>query len=128
MTAEEREQAALFQWVAYNADRHPALRWLFHCPNGGHRIKAVAAKLKALGVRRGVPDLWLPVPRGDFHGLVIELKAGRNKATPEQDDWLRGLGALGYKTTVATGWEQARDAVLWYLELPEPAPAAELGD
>ena len=57
-------------------------------PNGGHRNKATAGKLKAEGVRAGVPDLMLLYPRHGYHGLVIELKVGHNVATREQNEWL----------------------------------------
>lgn len=48
--SEEAEQRALAQWL----DLHRIL-WC-HVPNGGQRSKAVAGKLKAAGVKAGVPD------------------------------------------------------------------------
>lgn len=61
---------------------------LFAIPNGGARNPVVGAKLKAEGVRRGIPDLCLAVPAipgGDCHyALFMELKVKKNKLTPEQ--------------------------------------------
>lgn len=55
------------------------------CPNGGRRNKAEAAKLKAMGVRKGIPDLFLPIPRQGYHGLYIETKKIKNgKVSPDQ--------------------------------------------
>ena len=114
---EHDEQAALFRWAASNEPRCPALRWLFAVPNGGHRRKAVAAQLAAEGVKAGVPDVMLPVPRGGWHGLFIELKRadGRNRPTAQQRAWLDGLVDQGYRTAVAYGATEAIALVTAYL-------------
>lgn len=49
----------------------------FAIPNGGKRNVIVAQKMKAEGVRAGIPDLCLPVMRGGYGGMYIELKAGK---------------------------------------------------
>ena len=54
---EHVEQAALFRWAEFARARLPELTLLHAIPNGGHRHKATAARLKAEGVKRGVPDL-----------------------------------------------------------------------
>lgn len=113
--AEHTEQALLFQWVELAKGRTPELGMLFAVPNGGHRHIAVAAKLKAEGVKRGVPDLCLPVPRGKYHGAFWEMKAGANRASREQRAWLDALAKLGYYTNVCLGWETARDEITAYL-------------
>jgi hypothetical protein len=56
----------------------------FHCPNGGHRNVAEAAKLKAMGVKAGVPDVLIFEPRKGYHGFAIELKVAKNKRTEHQ--------------------------------------------
>src|SRR5699024_10256580 len=71
---EHDEQVQLIRWAGLARGAYPALRWLHAVPNGGARNIVVARKLKAEGVQRGVPDLCLPVPRGPYHGLYIELK------------------------------------------------------
>lgn len=115
---EHVEQSFLIEWARLRSGSVPELRLLFAIPNGGHRHPATAAKLKAEGVKRGVPDLCLPVPRGPYHGLYIELKAGKNTATEEQRDWMEALNAQGYCASVCTGWEAAREAIEFYLGLP----------
>lgn len=116
-TPEEREQAALFQWAKMAEGQYPELRWLFHVPNGGHRHKAVAVKLQALGVKPGVSDVLLLVPRGGFHGLAIELKAGKNKTTDNQDEFLDFCARQGYCIGTFWDWEKAKDFILTYLEI-----------
>jgi hypothetical protein len=62
---------------------------LFAIPNGGARHKAIAGKLRAEGVRAGVPDICLPVPRGEYHGLFIELKRPKGgHVSEEQEAWI----------------------------------------
>lgn len=113
---EHFEQVALFVWADLNAYRCPELSLLFAIPNGGKRSKAVAGKLKAEGVRAGVPDLCLPVARGQYHGLFIELKAERGRVTPLQYEWAEALTDQGYLALVCHGWERAKTAIEKYLE------------
>jgi len=114
--SEHDEQVALFQWTGYNLVPYPELSMLYAVPNGGQRHPVVAAKLKAEGVKSGIPDICLPVPRRQYHGLYLELKYGDNQPTPEQKKWLKDLAAQGYYTAVAWGWEQAAEILMNYLE------------
>lgn len=117
---ESEEQIALFQWVDAQSFAFPELTLLFHVPNGGHRHINVAKKLRAEGVRAGVPDLMLPVPRAGYHGLFIELKSQRRdaRATDMQKWWLEQLADQGYLTTVCQGWVAATDYLVAYLKHP----------
>lgn len=74
---EEEEQAILFRWAELSRATMPELEMLYHIPNGGLRSKTEAARFKAAGVKAGVPDICLPVARGEYHGLYIELKDSR---------------------------------------------------
>ena len=82
--SEEQEQVALFKWAKLQENVYPALRLLYHIPNGGKRDKVTAARLKAAGVKAGVPDICLPVPAGGCNGLYIEMKYGNSKPSPER--------------------------------------------
>ncbi|MGI5848802.1 MAG: VRR-NUC domain-containing protein [Christensenellales bacterium] len=116
MTGEELEQKYLMDWAKLQTCKYPELKSLYHIPNGGHRHKVTAIRLKMTGVKAGVPDLCLPVARGPYHGLYIEMKYGKNKPSPAQKEWLRRLTEQGYKTAVCWGWEEAKDAILGYLK------------
>lgn len=113
--SEHDDQAALFQWAEAMFSVWPELRLLHAIPNGGFRGKATAAKLKAEGVKAGIPDVMLPIPRGGYHGLYIEMKFGHNKPRPEQLAWLAELARQGYAAVVCYGWEAARDEITTYL-------------
>lgn len=115
---ESAEQIALFQWAAWNEKQIPELVLLYHIPNGGKRYATTARRLKAEGVKAGVPDLCLPVSRGGFHGLYIELKRTRgNQPTENQEGWIAALERQGYKAAVCYGWERAATAIQEYLNL-----------
>lgn len=116
---EAAEQEVLFSWAAYNMGRYPELELLHHIPNGGSRNKAEAANLKRQGVKSGVPDICLPVARGGYHGLYIEMKAGKNTTTENQKNWLTLLRLQKYAATVCYSWEEAAQTLEKYLEAKE---------
>lgn len=109
--SEAEEQCKLMAWAEYCvwAGVYPELALLFAIPNGGKRNAAEAAHLKRQGVKSGVPDLCLAVPRGQYHGLYIELKVGKNKPTDNQIGWLRLLKQHGYAVAVATAPRKQRN-------------------
>lgn len=113
---EAHEQAALFRMIEdIGARYYPELKLLYHIPNGGKRNAVEAAHLKQQGVKSGVPDLCLPVARGGYHGLYIEMKVGDNKPTENQARWLRDLEKQGYATMVCYGYKQAAEVLVRYL-------------
>jgi len=94
-------------------------------PNGGQRNVIVAAKMKAEGVLAGVPDLFVPVACGGYHGLWIEMKKSRvgvrgelvgkgvvSEAQEEMIAWLRGEG---YKCDVVYSFDEFRRVCEGYL-------------
>lgn len=106
-------QVAVFEWAANSGI--PELDMMYAVPNGGHRHKAVAVRMKAEGVKPGYPDINLDVMRGGYGGLRIELKVGRNKPSQAQLEWLARLGKHGYKTALCYDLEQAQTVIVDYL-------------
>lgn len=113
---ESVEQTNLFRWAACEQGKYPELKLMYHIPNGGSRNRLEAANLKKQGVKSGVPDICLPVARGAYHGLYIEMKAGRNKASENQKQWLSDLNAQGYYAVLCYGWNAASEIITNYLE------------
>lgn len=145
-------QVALFQWCAVAA-RHganvandprfysgknellpvdsvgiPELQWLHAIKNQGHGDAIRGARSAMEGVKAGVPDIFLPVPRptilkcGAYYcGLYIEIKRpgadrkAKGFASAEQLKWREHLLSVGYAWELCFGWESARDAILQYL-------------
>lgn len=113
---EDQEQIALMSWALYQQGKFPELKLLFHIPNGGGRSKAEAGRFKAMGVKAGVPDLCLPVPRNGFHGMWIELKReDGGRVSADQRHWLDDLREMGYLTMVCHGWLEASNMIMAYL-------------
>lgn len=110
---EHNEQAALIKWADLQSDKRYGL--LYAIPNGGHRVVAVAARLKSEGVRAGVPDLFWPVASSGFHGLYIEMKYGKNKLTTSQRSWRDALIEQGYAHVVCYDWTAASEEMKKYL-------------
>ena len=65
----------------------------------------------------GVSDLFLAVPRSIFHGMFIELKAGKNKATPAQVDFMLRMRAESYRVVVLNKFEDVVEEINSYLSL-----------
>jgi len=116
LPTEEEEQIWLFSWAALNLGRWPELELLHHIPNGGKRSKPEAARFKAMGVKRGVSDIFLPVARGGYHGLYIELKAKDGKVEKEQKEWIDAVRKQGYCGAVCFGGELAANLLETYLK------------
>ena len=116
--SEAEEQCMLFQWAQMMLPIYPELKLMYHIPNEGKRSKVTGAIMKAMGLKPGVPDICLPVPRGRYHGLYIELKrADGGKATKNQVEWLTELDKQGYAVTLCHGWQAAGEEIKVYLNL-----------
>jgi VRR-NUC domain len=124
-------QVELFRWLA----RHPDSRsgMAFTISNGARTGWTTSKKLKAEGVRPGVPDIMIAAPSGGqngtklFNGLFIELKRPRSKknkpvVSPEQQRWINALREHGYQAEVCYGLEEAQAAINNYLALSPLEP------
>lgn len=90
---------------------------IFHIPNEGRRHPATGQRLKQEGMKAGVPDYFLPVPKEPYSGLFIELKRRfGGVVTPLQSGWLDALKQQGYAAHVAYGAVAAINIVTDYLK------------
>jgi hypothetical protein len=111
---EEIDHIRVVSWLEEMKLRYPNLRY-YHTPNGGLRNKVTAIKMKALGTKKGVPDLCFPMPRQGFGGLYIEMKrAYGGRLTPEQKDWIKELKFNNYRVEVCEGQEPAMAVIKDY--------------
>lgn len=115
-TTESQEQATLFEWVEWNIKKYPALWFLHHIPNGGSRNKIEAANLKRQGVKAGVSDLHLPVARGGYHSLYIEMKSKTGRISTAQAEWINRVREEGNAAFVCYSAQEAIKKLEWYLE------------
>lgn len=116
-------QCALFTWarIPVLVAQNPELQLLQGSMSGVALTAAQAGKAKAAGMMSGWPDIQLPVARGGYIGLTIEMKAGKNKPTPEQLAVGALLTAEGWLVTYHWDWIEARDEILAYLAAPRCA-------
>ncbi len=116
-SSEEQEQETVFAWAVYQSKAYPELEFMYHPANEGKRSLSAGAQLKRAGLKKGVPDICLPVPRGRYHGLYIEMKFGKNKPTPEQLRYLIFLNQQGYFVQVCYSADETIKAITEYLRL-----------
>jgi len=116
-TTEAQHQINIIRWSEIVRDVYPDLKLLYHIPNGGGRDAIEGKHLREQGVKPGVPDLCLPVPRGQYDALYIELKTEKGKASPEQEWWIRELTSQGNYAEVCHGWRSAIRVIEWYMKL-----------
>lgn len=127
---EHGHQTALFAWTAAIArvGIKPEANHMFAIPNGGARggsdqnaAKRTGAMLVAEGLRKGVPDIFLPVPSVakdgiSYAGLFIEMKKSqKGRLSPDQKERIAQLQASYYCVAVCWSWEEGRDALRFYL-------------
>lgn len=120
LPSEHSEQACLIKWADLQPlpDGGRVGEHLFAIPNGGERNAIVAARLKAEGVRPGVPDLFLALPRKDWAGLFVEMKRSRRqgRVSAQQREWLARLRSAGYAAEVCFGAAEAIATITAYLK------------
>lgn len=117
---EDGEQMGIIRWADHCKQSGIFVgERLLHVPNGGRRNKREAAKLKKMGVRKGVSDLFLAWPNEQYAGLWIELKVPkpfRARVTLEQQKWLKKMRQAGYAACVCYGAEDAIQTIQSYLD------------
>ena len=129
MKTESEIQSECIDWARSVECDYPELRWLHAIPNGGKRHPATASRLKREGVRRGIPDLFLPtpvyygvlktrsivLPVDCSHGLYIEIKTRKGRLTAEQQQFFEDASANGYVCRLARSLSEFKQIVTEYL-------------
>lgn len=127
---EHDQQVALFAWASIMGNKQPELKMLMAIPNGasyggGGGRWSIAKRMKDEGVKKGVPDIFLPVPMTYVNdgqvtdmkaGLWIEMKAGKNKPSEEQKWWMEQLQSFGYRVEVCYSTDEAIEVIENYLD------------
>lgn len=89
---------------------------IYHIPNERKCSAKAGARLKAQGVKAGVPDLCIPIPNDKYHALYIEMKAKGGKITNQQKQWIELLRSNGNLAVVCYGAKNAIALIELYLE------------
>jgi hypothetical protein len=114
---EHTEQVNYFKMLENLRGKYTQLILAHSIPNGGLRNKAVAKKLKDEGVKSGVPDIFIPIPKDGYHGLYIEMKKTKQwHISDNQKFWLNYLNEIGYCAIVCRGAIEAFESTKNYLD------------
>ena len=104
-----------FDYCRSMAHINPAYALAFHIPNERKASIARRVALKRAGLRKGVPDICVPVPNEKYHALYIEMKIKPNKASTEQMELLRHLNAVGNYAVLCWSSGEAMDILDKYI-------------
>ena len=122
---EEDLQMAVVQWFDL---QYPKLsQFFFHVASGGsrsfktdrqgRRFSLEAMRFKKMGVRKGVPDMFLAVPVGRHHGLFLEFKSSIGALTKEQRTFMDQAAGWRYAVEVVRSFDEARVFINVYLKV-----------
>ena len=103
----------LWEWLTWKQ----LDKFCFHVSNEGRRSLHTGARLKAIGLRAGVSDYFIGLPRGRFHGCFLELKVGKNKLTKAQYELFEHMATQDYYCAWATGFDEAKQTIETYLAM-----------
>jgi len=110
---ESKLQQECVRWFRYQFPHYKKL--LFSVPNGGQRNIVTASILKAEGALAGVSDLILLIPRGEYHGLCIEMKSGKNDLTESQEEFKQAVQKHGYRHVTCRTFDEFEREINSYL-------------
>src|SRR5271157_2297726 len=108
---EQQQQIYLFKWASTMEQKYQCLKYMFHIPNGGARNKITGRNLKLAGVKKGVPDICLPVAKGKYHALYIEMKSEKGEISIDQSEFIMVLRGNGYRVDICFSWNQAAQTI-----------------
>ena len=111
------EQAKVIAWAKRHEHIYPYL-WLLHCSlNGVKMTKAQAVRAIAQGMKKGVADLFLPVKKGVYSGLYIEMKSEKGRTSIDQSKFLTAVSENDYLAHICYSAVEAIDKIKGYYNL-----------
>ena len=119
---EHQIQSEYFKILTWNESKYPELKYIFAIPNGGKRSIGVAVKMKRERVRRGVPDIFIPIPKMDnllciISGKWLETKTDIGKQSKEQKEYQKFLLDKGYNYALCRSVDELLDETENYLQI-----------
>lgn len=108
-------QSDFFKQVKLFFPRIPD-KLLFAVPNGGSRNKLEAINLKRQGVKPGVSDVILLIPKGGFASLCMEFKTKSGKQSSEQKEFQKQAEMCGSKYVIVRSVKEAIQEMKVYLK------------
>lgn len=100
-----------------NIPEVPELDFIFAIPNGGKRNIVTAMKMKKEGVKRGVPDIMIPIVKNNSPGMFLETKTPEGTESKYQIRYRKFLLSQGYQHKICRSAKELLDTTLDYLEI-----------
>lgn len=130
LTTEHDEQVTVVEWANLSLGKYPELKLLYAIPNASgfantkpfvkNGVKLpplpLLKKIKE-GLKKGIPDLCLPVARGGYHSLYIEMKRFDGKLSKDQVDIQSALVEQGHYVATCYDASEAIKVLSRYLEM-----------
>lgn len=88
---------------------------LFAVPNGGSRNKAEAKRMKGEGVKRGVSDVILLIPKKGYASLCLEFKTKQGRQSDDQKEFQHQVEMCGSKYVLVRSAAKAIKEMKKYL-------------
>lgn len=117
---EHINQVDYFRLLGLVTHKLPVVEFIFAIPNGGHRHKGTAIRMKKEGVKSGVWDICVPIARQNYHGLYIEFKYGKGTLTDSQKRYQDFFEQQGYLCKVFYDSLKAFRFTINYISGKEP--------
>lgn len=114
-TGEHDNQSAYFKILDLNIRQHPELTFIFAIPNAAKRSPQVIREMLDEGLKKGVPDICIPISRHGHGAAWIENKFGDNKMSPDQLRFRDFLIEQGYAFKTCYTLDNQLDFTEWYL-------------
>lgn len=113
---EELEMITFFDYARAVSHSHPAWRMAYHIPNERKASIQRRMTMARAGVKKGIPDICVPVANDKYHALYIEMKVKPNKPSDAQREVLKELAAVGNYTCICWSATEAIEMVEKYIK------------
>jgi len=114
---EHDNQSAFFQILALKEKEYPMLKFVFAMQSGAFLSFKTSKKEKRAGMKKGVPDVCIPIQSRGFGGAWIENKSEKGRLRPEQKEFIEHLEKNNYCVKVCYSFDDAIEFIEWYLEI-----------
>lgn len=109
-------QCAIIKWARVHSKIEPRLETLYSIPNGAHTGRIKGLRLVREGLKKGMPDLCLPIKgAGGAHNLFLEVKLENTYPTRSQKECHKLLTNHGNHVVIVRSLDQAIDSFARHL-------------
>ena len=112
--------------VRYISLQYPKARYCASLGGQYQPYQSQRNKARSTGYSKGFPDLFLYEARNGYHGLALEIKTIKGRATKEQKEWIEALNERGYKAVIVKGLPDILNCIDSYFNHQSMNQAREL--